>query len=284
MTGQGSEAEQVPFIWVVSYPKSGNTWMRTMLREYIKRVFGERPFECNDVSQYWYQTVSPRPLDTMGPLEICQLRPAAMMHLTTMQRYRQKPRPAAIVKSHFLSGDFFGIPFFCPLWVDSAIYIHRDPRDVLPSFADHMGDTLEEAAETMANQKATLGKPKHHKLASPMGSWSMHVMSWLEQKRVPTIYTSYERMHENTTRELRRVVEHAGLPVHENNLKEAVEAARFEKLQKKEEQEGFKEASEHQERFFRRGIVGSHKDEVPEKFIKKIEEDHGRLMKMLGYG
>lgn len=275
---------RVPFIWVCSYPKSGNTWMRTLLREYITRLKGQPPFECNDVSHYWYQTVSPRPTDTMDALEYLQLRPAAMMHLTTVQRYRQKPKPAAVVKSHMLAGAFEGIPFFSPLWVDHAVYIYRDPRDVLPSLADHMGKTLVEAADMMSDDTATIGSPERYKLAQPLGTWSEHALTWINQNSVHTTSTSYENMHKDTGRELRKVLRHCGIEVDQDLVAEAVEASTFDKLRAQEEEEGFVETSENQERFFRRGEVGSHKDEVPRPLRRRIERDHGDMMKMLGYG
>lgn len=273
----------VPFLWIVSYPKSGNTWMRAMLRSYIQEVLGEKPFECNDVSQYWYQTVSPIPLDTMKPMQVIQLRPAAMMHMTLFQELRKKPKPAAVIKSHMASVEYCGIPAFSTLWVDRAVYIYRDPRDVLPSLADHMGKTLAEAATMMSDDTATLGDNEKGKLAQPMSTWSAHVMSWLNQKRVDCITTSYEKMHEDTARELRKVIEFFELPLDEEAVQKAVEDARFNRLQKLEEEHGFMEKSEKQERFFRRGIVGSHKDEVPRALVRRIKKDHGRLMGILGY-
>lgn len=276
---------QTKFIWVVSYPKSGNTWMRLLLREYIKRTTGERPFETGDHSLYFYQTVSPIPLETLTPQGFVQIRPAAMMHLQTIYGARKNDwRPYCVVKSHTATGDLHGVPFFSPLWVDRAIYIHRDPRDVLPSFADHIGVPLEEAAETMANSQAQLGQPPM--VPQLISSWSAHTRSWIadrDNQRVNTVVTSYEKMHEDTAGELRRILEFCEIPIDEQAIKEAVRACVFDRLRAREEEEGFEERSKQSERFFRRGIVGSHKDEVPRELVAKIESDHMQMMRLLGY-
>lgn len=272
-----------PFFWVVSYPKSGNTWVRHLLRYYIEEVYDERPSETNDTSLYWYMSVAPKPLKAMESLDTLQLRPAALSHMMTVLGEQQDDAPCSVVKSHHLSGEYFGVPFFSALWVDKAIYITRDPRDILPSFADHTGTELEEQAERMADGAAELGYLEKPKIPQMTGTWSQHVTSWINQRRVESINTSYEELHEDAERELEKMVEFLELREDAEAVEVAVERASFENLRKKEEEEGFCEASEKQDRFFRRGEVGSHEDEVPLHLEKKIIEDHGEVMRALGY-
>lgn len=272
-------------IWVVSYPKSGNTWMRLLLREYFIKVNGGPPFETSDVSPYFYQVVSAKAMHMLIPEEFIQLRPAAMMHLTTVSGGSMAKESVGVIKSHMPSGDLYGVPFFSPFWVDCAIYIVRDPRDVLPSMADHMGKSLQETVDLMANSKAQIGGGMDPpKVPTLLASWSEHVLSWIgREKRVSTIVTSYERMQEDTAQELRRVLEFCGYEPNEEAIQYAVEQCEFKKLQEREAQQGFVEKSKKHEKFFRRGIVGSHKDEVPNDLVGQIERHHGAVMNMVGY-
>ena len=267
------------FIWVVSYPKSGNTWMRFVLSYYLEEAIDTEPFESNDTSLYWYQAVSPKPISMLTTFECIRLRSAALMHMQTVFANRHKP---AIIKSHMVSGEFHGMPFFCPLWVDKAIYIHRDPRDVLPSMNDHMGhETMEETVKAMSDSTCELGG--EHKIPQMISSWSINTESWTENARVPTIVTSYEKMHEDLHGEVEKILKFLELEPDHDAIDVAIERASFENLRKQEEERGFPEKSHKQERFFRRGIIGSHKDEVEPELVKQLEEDHRVMMTKLGY-
>ena len=273
--------EQQPVIWIVSYPKSGNTWMRSLLREYFLMSTGDEPFESNDTVPYYYHTVSPRPLESLGSHELAQIRPAAMMHMLALHKSRIKSAPCILVKSHMLSAEFHGIPLFSPLWMNKAIYIHRDPRDILPSYADHMGHDHARTVEIMNNPTAEIGVPPA--VPSVTSSWSNHVMSWVDNERVNTCVTSYEKMHEDPWAVLEGVLKFCGVEPNMDVFDDVIEASKFSKMQALETKQGFCEKTKHQEKFFRRGIVGSHKDEVVEFHIKQIEHDHKGMMVSLGY-
>lgn len=285
MTDNLSEIGRTKFLWLVSYPKSGNTWMRMLLRNYLEEIEGVRPHETGDTSPYFWQAVSPMPLSALNLEDFVQIRPAAMLHLQTIFASRfHDDRPTAVIKSHTLNASILGVPTFSPLWVDRAVYIYRDPRDIVPSFADHTGGTIDDAIATLANEDAQMGKPP--KIPSFLGSWSDHVRSWIMSRdttQVSSMATSYERMQEDTARELTRVLEFCNIDVDPDAVERAVEAASFENLQAMEDSEGFDEASAKQERFFRRGKVGSHEDELTRAQVAQVEKDHARMMSMLEY-
>ncbi len=281
------ERDSHKFIWVVSYPKSGNTWMRLLLRTYFKEVYGQEPFETGDTTPYFYQVVSPKPLHLLSGQEIAQIRPAAMLHLTSINGARAVDKPVSVIKSHFMNASVAGIPMFSPLWTDYAIYIYRDPRDVLPSLADHMGKTIPEAVEMMRDPLSHIGDTLEGgeiKIPTPLGTWSDHVKSWMgPEKRVSMAATSYERLHADTAGELTRLLDFCKIEVDRPAVKKAVEACTFRNLRAAEDQIGFKERSRNSEHFFRRGLVGSHKDEVEPGYVQQIEHDHKLAMRMLGY-
>lgn len=269
-------------IWVVSYPKSGNTWVRTLLRNYIELVYGNEPMETSDVVPYFYHTVCPYPLNEIGMEHFIQLRPAAMMHMLALHQSRQKPAPATLIKSHAVNQSLYGVSIHSPLWMDKTIYVVRDPRDILPSYADHTGKPLKDAVALMAKESAVIGV--HPKIPSVVSSWSEHVDSWTDgEGMIEPLVITYEELHENAKNVLKRVIEHCGLRLEEWAVFDAVANSKFYKLQAAEAKSGFGEKSAHQEKFFRRGITGSHKDEVPEELVKQIEKDHAKMMEKFGY-
>lgn len=275
-----------PFLWVVSYPKSGNTWLRAMIHRYIEQVGDAPPHQMNDTNKYWYQVVSPKPMHMLEDEDSLWLRPAAMAHMRAIYSEAETEKPCSIIKSHHFSGEYRGVPLFSPLWVQRAVYITRDPRDVLPSLAHHTGQDLEETAKMMADSEAQLSDESDPSyIPQMMNSWSTNVWSWLRQGRFPTLVTSYEDLQEDTERELKRVLEHFDVDPDEDAVKEAVEFCRFEKMKARAEEgeEEFDIKTDNQDTFFRRGEAGSYKDEVPLHLQKQIIQDHQKVMRLTGY-
>src|SRR5690606_3830928 len=75
-----------------------------------------------------------------------------------------------------------------------AIYILRDPRDVVISAADHYGLTINQAIEMMADHKARGRGTPGNTVHELMGSWSDHVRSWTRWKATPLMVLRYEDM------------------------------------------------------------------------------------------
>lgn len=263
--------------WLVSYPKSGNTWVRLLLAAYM----GRTPYRvelCADYGQLLYGAVSPVPVEKMTWGQQVQCRGAALYHAAA-----ERLEDPMIVKSHNAYGAFAGIPLFSPQWTRKVVYVVRDPRDVLPSFAHHHGYELEEAAEIMAEPSARL--PGLDRGAQHISSWSRHVLSWVRAKEdLDVLFVRYEDLHEGTTRELARVVEHLDYvdEVDPDLVDYAVEAARFDKQKSREQEEGFPESTDHGE-FFRKGEAGGWRDEVPTELVERVENDHADAMEAVGY-
>jgi len=267
-------------IWVVSYPKSGSTWVRTLLKHYLQVLTGTKPLETSDTIPYFYHIVSPKPAIELGVTGIAQLRPAALMHLIAVHQSRTHPTPATIIKSHLFNATIIGMPLWSPLWAPKVVYISRDPRDILPSYADHLGETHEEIVKLMTDPSARIGTY----IPALTSTWSNHVKSWHDAKNVEVCHISYEQMHEDTAGVLSKVLDFYDIENDPIIVDMAVEASSFRVMQEREaRQGGFCERTEHQKRFFRRGIVGSHKIDVEEFHTMQIEHDHEDMMRRLGY-
>lgn len=268
-------------IWLASYPKSGNTWMRLLLREYFKETEQAAPFETKDTASYWYQGVCPKPLIACSAVDTTLCRGAAMLNMHIGTNNHSDTHPVAVVKTHMVNASFDGLPFFHPLWCKKAVYIVRDPRDIVPSFADHLGLPHEEVVEMMRNETAEIGEPP--RVPATLASWSTHVKTWLGvgSNDQEVLKVTYEDMHRSPARELERVLGFYDFTPDLDAIKKAVRLCAFDRL--RETQADFSEKSEHSENFFRRGIVGSHKDEVDPELVKQIEEDHRVVMEALGY-
>lgn len=267
--------------WLASYPKSGNTWVRLLLAGY----YGGTPYAVDfdmDVGRLFFGAVSPVPSEELSLEDQLVLRGAALFHLAADRR--QRPM---ILKTHHVYGQFYGLRLFSLAWTRRVVYVVRDPRDVLPSFANHLGeDDLHEVAEVMDDRTSRLpGSGGEHYLSS----WSDHVRSWTsDDNPCDVLVVRYEDLHEDAAGQLGRIVRHLGYGDEDEDpdpelLEAAAEYASFDDLREEEQERGFPEASSKGGDFFRKGEAGGWREEVPETIVARIESDHGEMMERMGY-
>lgn len=262
--------------WLASYPKSGNTWVRAWL-DALQR--GQEP-DLNRVAG----TNSNDGMDSSLGLSIGDLTPehtAAMMRLSWATAL-PKDAPCVLRKTHhaWVPGpDDFPIH-----WQPAgarAVYMIRDPRAVVVSWAHHAGISIDESVAFMATDvrppiwDQTKGR-------DVLTSWSNHVRSWTSQRDIPMIVVAYESMASQPAVELARIAEFLGFKRSREQIDAAVEACSFVTLATREIFEGFTEAIGDRA-FFRRGEVDSWREELSPELAARISKDHGEVMEEFGY-
>lgn len=270
-------------IWLASYPKSGNTWMRAFLHNLMRNP--DRPIEpsaltaltLGDGLAQFYQPHSPRPTVELSHEEIARLRPLVQRDLT-----RRSP-DSVFVKTHNWLGEDHGVPCISMEYTAGAIYIVRNPLDVVISLADHFGLSIDGAIERMADPLArTANAP--HRVPDVMSSWSNHVRSWTQTPSPRLHVIRYEDMLNKPLQAFGGVVRFLGLKPSRERLQKAIDFSSFGVLQKLEAEKGFTERSEFSERFFRKGRSGQWRDVLSEAQQRAILETHGEQMARFGYG
>lgn len=273
----------VPFRWIASYPKSGNTWMRMLMDTYFKGIPTHK-VQFDDLVRWAFQSASPRPLGALNHAEFAMLRPAMMMHLWEIADVRGEvtDQPKRFyAKTHHFCGGVQGMPLWTPAWADRVIYIVRDPRDVAPSLADYMDIEIEKALEMMADSDATIEKMAG--LPHMLGSWSQHVSSWRQTDRIPVKTVRFEDLKADTVGTVRSILE--WLPdvnVREDRLAMACGSTEFERVSRLEDELGFQESPDQQEKFFRKGQA-SQGAELSAEQEARVVEDHHEVMEQMGY-
>lgn len=263
--------------WVASYPKSGNTWVRLVAQAYQTgepSVQGQA--RLGDVGGQVWHDISPMPA-TKVPVQLEPwLRPSAMFNLALM---KEDETP---IKSHHGCYVIDSMRLWREPWTDKVVTPVRDPRDVCCSYKAHMGhETYMHTAEFMAQDSATIDD--EDSMTHFLGSWSMHVESWLDSD-LDVLTVRYEDMQDAPVQTFTEIMGHLlGREPDAERLEEAVEKCQFDRLQAKEQQEGFPEATPEQDQFFRKGESGGWQDELPDEVAAKIVEDHADTMDKLGY-
>jgi Sulfotransferase domain len=270
-------------LWLASYPKSGNTWMRVFLANLIldepaplplKRINEVCSSEPNEV---WFKPLAGKPVSALSEKKIAQLRAKAQERAASLNKN------IIPMKTHSLLGKDHGYPTISVKATIGVIYIVRDPRDVVISAADHYGLTLDQAIEMMADHKARGRGTPGNTVHELMGSWSDHVRSWTRWKHTPLILLRYEDMLADSLGQLGMVARKLGISQDAARIRKAVEFSSFKQLQTQEVQSGFIEKSVNSQRFFRSGRAGGWREMLTPAQAAAIERDHAEQMRRFGY-
>ncbi|MBU1325920.1 MAG: sulfotransferase domain-containing protein [Alphaproteobacteria bacterium] len=262
-------------IWLASYPKSGNTWMRVLLANLL--AGGDRPKDINDLSEdetlisRWRfcddLLVEP---DTLDPAEQARLR--ATQATFTARRLTS----TFLCKTH----DRFD-PAVLGAPAARALYLIRDPRDVAVSLSHHAGLSTDDAIGQMLDPAA-----RSHgamQLRYPLGDWAGHVTTWTTQTDMPLAVVRYEDLRADTPAALSRVVGALSGAATPDEIGRAVAHSSLDELQRQEASRGFRERLPGQKRFFRTGRVGEWRDVLTPAQTTRIEAVCAPVMKLWGY-
>ena len=270
-------------LWLASYPKSGNTWMRVFLANLIlnepeplplKRINEVCSSEPNEV---WFKALTKKPVRELSERKVAELRTRAQERAVGLNRNIMP------MKTHSLCGRDHGHPIISVKATVGVIYIVRDPRDVAVSAADHYGLTIDQTIEMMADHRARGRGTPGNTVHELMGSWSDHVRSWTGWKHTPMIVLRYEDMLADSLGQLGLVARKLGITQDAERIRRAVAFSSFKTLQGQEAESGFIEKSLHSRRFFRAGRAGGWRESLSPAQAAAIEGIHGEQMRRFGY-
>jgi hypothetical protein len=243
-----------PFTWIVSYPRSGNTFLRALLANAFSGL--DRPLTLPEVSQstvgeheeaLWVQLTG-KPAEQRTIAEEWRQR-----HAYFAARRQMAPAVQRLFKSHTINAVAYGVHAFDFQPGDRIIHVVRHPCDVAMSCSDYWGLPIDQTIERMTKTSLVLnGHPRHGYEA--IGSWAQHTRLWLEGAPVPIHRVRYFDLVENTVETLRGILEFIGGDADPRRAAAAAAFAQFDVLKAQEELAGFREASEVRSgRFFRVG-------------------------------
>ena len=271
-------------VWLASYPKSGNTWLRAV-HEAV--VTGSEP-DINDLghnhiaaARWAFDVNLGLRSSDMTREELDLLRPWADAVLA------ERAGTDIWRKAHdaFSLGPT-GEPVIGTSTARIALYVVRDPRDVAVSLAHHAGQTMSWAVRAMCDPDWTVSTGSQvlgPQLPQRFGTWSEHVLSWTKQEWLPVHVVRYEDCVARPVETFRRALAAAGLRASQEDVALAVERCSWQRLRRQEEESGFRERTAEGTYFFRRGQVGAWQEELPVPLAEQLVEHHGPVMAGLGY-
>jgi hypothetical protein len=271
-------------VWLASYPKSGNTWLRAVYSAWVTGSAVD-PNDLRDgamaASRGAFDEALGVPSASMTPDEVEMVRPRADEVIAA------GAREPLLRKIHdaYVRGPA-GEPIVSVAATRAALYVIRDPRDVAVSYAHHSGETLEWARRRLSDRGAAMSDRADRlepQLRQRLGTWSEHVRGWVDDTPFPVAVVRYEDCVAAPVETFSRALRFAGLDVDDEAIEFAVEHAQFDRLRAAEGEHGFAERAPDAPSFFRRGPAGSWRDDLSADLAAAIAEDHREVMARFGY-
>ena len=285
-------------IWLASYPKSGNTFLRSLLSTYLFTKDGNFFVDSlKNIKQFPSEGLFKRfGVDTSNELELVKNYIRVQEKINSYDR-----KIVRFFKTHSGFYDINGYKFTNLNNTLGVIYIVRDPRSVVQSYANHQGMSLEQASDTLLKFSALTGLGKHThniqektKKITHVGSWASNYNTWKEFKKSNKyLLVKYEDLVLNTEKtfvEILNFIYKLGkseIQIDNKKIKNTIESTTFSNMQKLEKEKGFMEemldADGQKITFFKYGPKKNHPDALPKLLRDKIEKEFKTELKELNY-
>ena len=265
-------------IWIASYPKSGNTWVRSIISSYFFSETGNFDFSLlKNISLYPSPKYFKNKINNPG--EVSYFWEESQKEIIQKQK-------EIFLKTHNALVAINNKNFTSEKTTLGAIYIVRDPRNILSSLKNHYDfKDFNETLEFMKNKKKYIWDIRRKNDFSGfqfLGSWSDHYKSWTQNKDFKTLLVKYEDLEKDCYLTSRKLIEFILLlkgqkkMVDENKLFKSIETTKFDILRKKEIASGFDESiiiNDKKKSFFFQGPENKWQKNLPKEILFKAERE-----------
>ena len=283
-------------IWITSYPKSGNTWIRSLLCAYLFSKDGKFNFNLlENIKQFSGKNLLSDPNNNSEN----QLR--IIENWITSQKIINKDKKIHFLKTHNALCTINGNKFTDAFNTMAALYIVRDPRNLITSLSHHYEIDLKEAFRFLTNKKKTIfpinfmegDKVKNtYQDVNVLGDWSGHYKSWKNIGFCPIKIVKYEDILFDTHAVFISILEFLSkfmkLKIDKEKIRKSINSTNFEILSQMEKKQGFVESTisnktKQKLKFFNLGKKNDWKKLLDHGTIKKIDSVFKNEMRELNY-
>ena len=280
-------------IWIASYPRSGNTWVRSFLSTYLYGEKNSSVFEnikkiinfpnishfkdIFEISEFTQEEQKDKKKMDKRKFEISK-------HWITAQNKINLNNDITFLKTHNFGGSLEGNDFTNHENTLGFIYLVRDPRSVAVSNAHHNSISYDQSVKDLFDEK--IFSTNEGNLLEFRSSWKVNYLSW-KKRSYPKLIIRYEDLISDQYQYFKKILNFINdfkkIQIDELKIKKTIELCKLENLSKLEEKVGFDERLKKEKKFFRKGLVDEWKSQLNKEQIKKIENTFFEEMKELKY-
>ncbi len=279
-------------IWIASYPKSGNTWVRSLISLLLFSKDGKmnnfgplRMIEQYPTKKFFFDLVK----DYDDPIQI-------QKNWINSQKIINKDKKIRFFKTHHLFCKYGDNAFTDDANTLGVIHVVRDPRNIISSLKHHWNlKNLDEAKKKIFDEQLMTGfKVKTNNAYSfpvMISSWANHYNAWKKIKK-NYILIKFEDLINNPKKELLKVIKYLNkikkIEISEDKINNILKTTSFDNLKKLEEQGFFEEANIDPKTNKYKSFFNTHPSQYKKTFIssgikKEVETKFCKEMKDLNY-
>ena len=277
------------FVWLASYPKSGNTLTRSLLASYFFSEDGYFNFNLiKNILQFPnIKLFKKLGVDTKNEKEVIK------NYIKAQESVNEK-NTLQFCKTHSYLFNIENNPFTDLNNTLGAIYIVRDPRNVLLSAAHHNQKSHKKTMEDLINGHV-IGKNDGIAPIVYPGTWSGNFNSWKSFKSVNKyLLVKYEDLVEDKEKNFYEILKFihrlkkVDFVLDKKKFKNTLDSTDFKSMQKLESEKGFDESvidkkSGKKIKFFHLGEKTYWKNSLDVGIQKKIQKAFEKEMIELDY-
>ena len=279
-------------LWIASYPKSGNTLVRSIISSLIYSEDGifDFPILENlkqfDINFYFefIKEFNQEDYKNLNRLEVVS------KYWALAQRRSFKKENRYIFKTHAANLMFKNLKYTDENRALGLIYIVRDPRDVTVSYSKFRRKSIDSTINLIKNKNA-VSYNSQNEILVPLSSWDVHIESWSLLK-VPKYIVRYEDIINNRKKFIKELIYflqnklNINFMVNDEKISNILKTTSFDHLQKKESQTGyyaFNHIKDKKWKFFRKGVAGQWKKDLSSQQVSEINNSFHSTMKKFAY-
>jgi len=277
-------------IWIASFPKSGNTWLRMFLKSYFLKENEIFSLETSKKDTFLVKNFPDEKMLDQFNIDYSKFE-NIVKNWGNLQSYINLNNQTNYLKTHHAMCTIGPYKFTSNKYTKGAIYIVRDPRDVLVSYSHHLGLEYEETYKLISGTyhfEYPNSKIKQHMQYKQglIGKWSDHYNSWKTCNLFKILIIKYEDMIDDNYNTFLKVLEYLkeinSVGINTIKIQSALKQTKFNELKKLEKKYGFNEKQKG-DFFFRVGKKNEWKNQLSKNIVDKIERIFEKEMKELGY-
>ena len=275
-------------VWLASYPKSGNTWVRIFLSSLLSK---KSEVDINEIEikqfplRHHFEGLTNN-INDIGEFVKNSIIAQEKINLDGKTKIFKTHNAFWKADNHFFTDKENTL---------GCIYLVRDPRNVITSIMNHYSkENIEKALEFLKDEKKLVGDLNNSKaeyeLPTVISSWKNHYNSWKKLKK-NYLLIKYENLLKEPEDEFFKITKFleniSNFKFDIKDIHLSIFNSKFLNLKKQENLEGFIEARKNKNgdpiKFFNLGPQNNWEKILDTKIAKNIEDNFGEEMKELGY-
>ena len=274
-------------IWIASYPKSGNTLLRSLIYSLFFSNDGFLDLSKLSVIPNYNQIRFFEGLiskdERFDIKKISENWNASQSRINSSNKLK-------LLKTHNSNCKINGNPFTTEKNTAGVILVVRDPRDVVLSASNHFSLSKKKVCEILLDKNAKLLPRENleHEIVTILGSWVDNFKYWYNYKNCLLI--RYEDMINNKSKVILELINYFKMfiktDISEEKINNTIKSTSFSNMQKQEVTGFFKESvtvDKKKIQFFNKGKSKNWVGNLDKKIQNKLEKAFYNEMKFLGY-